>query len=775
MSAIKPLNPSFLLFGLILLVGVHASAAASGFSGTMSGSWWNPERNGEGQFMTFEQVGSRQVAILAYFTYDDQGRARWLVGNIDFNANSTQLTIPMLTARGPRFGIGFDPEETQIEAAGTAHLTFIDCGRIGFRYQDDGETLEFELQRLVGPLDGTDCDGALQQAETGDLNGALTGAWWDPARSGEGQFLSLERLGDRTVAMFFYFTFDDDGNPTWKIGNADIEPGAKRLRVSLVTGSGARFGNAFSSADVTLEPAGMVHLDPTGCDGLRLRFEDTTSFGLNLDRLGGALIDLPCPTPSVELSATDLALIDLIDAQGLTGDPSAGRELPGPDAPLAELGELLFFSKRLSTGLDVACASCHHPALGGADRLAISVGINALEPDLLGPGRRTAVGELSVHRNAISFFNTGLMDRGLLWDSRIESLTGAPGLNGSVGGIRTPDTPIGEADPNAGANLLTAQARLPVTVPAEMRGNALQGSSDEEVRRYLAERLGNYGEGQGVLPGGQWLSQFQQAFNSDAGAEELITFGNIALAIGEYQRSAVFVENPWSQYVRGDFSAIDEQAKRGALLFFRPIEQGGMHCVRCHSGDLFSNQGHHRVGFPQIGPGFGDGIAGDFGRTRETGASTDLHAFRTPSLLNVELTAPYGHTGAYTSLNQVAAHYFNPSGTAFGPILNQAWCGIPPFDTQPDCATHADTVLANLRATLDSLAAARQDHPDTEMPQIPVELSNQENFDAVVAFLKTLTDPCLTDRDCYSRWIPQPEQAPDAQQLNAIDRNGNAL
>ncbi len=764
------------LCGLVSLVTASGTAMAAGFNGVMSGTWWNPERDGEGQFIAFEQVGERQVAILAYFTYDDEGQARWLMGNVDFESPSTVLTIPMLSARGPRFSIGFDPDEVQTEPAGTVHLSFVDCGRMNFRYESDEELLDFDLQRLVGPLEGTDCNGALSSRSSQSFNGSLSGAWWHPSRSGEGQFLSVETVGQRTVASVYYFTYDADGQPTWKVGNVDIAADARQVNIPLVTGAGARFGSDFSSADVRIEQAGMARLDATGCDGLRLRFEGGKSFGLNLERLAGPLVDLPCPVPQTEMTDLDRALIDLIDENGLTGDASVGRDLPGPDESLAVLGARLFFSKSLSTNLDVACASCHHPALAGADGLAVSVGVDAMNPDVVGPGRRTFDGELQVARNAISFFNTALWDRGVLWDSRVESLTAAFGLNGSEGGIRTPDSPLGEADPDAGPNLLAAQARLPVTVPAEMRGSALPGLTDEDVRRYLAARLGNYGEGQGLLPPSDWLEQFQQAFDSDAGAEELINFDNIALALGEYQRSAVFVENPWSQYVRGDFSAIDEQAKRGALLFYRTVEEGGMHCVRCHSGDLFSNQQHHRVGFPQVGPGFGDEKqADDLGRARISAASDERHAFRTPSLLNVELTAPYGHSGVYSRLSQVAGHYFNPTGTAFGQVSTRGWCDIPPFDTQPDCAGRSDVVLENLRETLDSLATARAESPETEMPQIPVELSDQENFDAVVAFLRTLTDPCLKDRDCYGRWIPEQDDAPDAMQLNAIDQNGNPL
>ena len=762
---------------LIALGMLHGAAAAAGFDGTMSGSWWNPERSGEGQFLTFEQAGDRQVAMLAYFTYDDQGQARWLVGNIDFSAGSSELSIPMITARGPRFGMGFEPEAIEIDNAGTAELTFIDCGRIAFRYEDEGETLDFDLVRLIGPLEDADCAQAAAGASVEPLNGALSGAWWDPARGGEGQFLSVETLGDQTIAMFYYFTYNDNGDPTWRVGSANIAPNADRLQVGLVTGTGARFGSAFSSADVALEPAGTVRLSATACAGLRMRFEGEVSFGLNLSRLGGPLIDLPCPTPPPEIRASDLALLELIEANDLSGDPSAGRDLPGPDAPLVELGKKLFFSKTLSADLDVACASCHHPALGGADGLSISIGVDAANPDLVGPGRRTADGEIHVHRNAISFFNSGLLDRGLLWDSRVESLTGTPGLNGSEGGIRTPASPLGVADPDAGPNLLSAQARLPVVTRDEMRGDALPGRSADEVRDYLAQRLGNYGEGQGLLPESAWLNSFQAAFGSTGEAEELITFSNIALALGEYQRSAVFVESPWSEYVRGDLDAIDTAAKRGAMLFFGTVEEGGMNCVRCHSGDLFTNESHRRVGFPQIGPGFGDGDdnSDDFGRSRETGDPADQNAFRTPTLLNLTRTAPYGHTGAYRTLSQIAGHYFNPTGTATGPLLSRLWCELPPFDTQPDCEARAEAVLANTNATLDSMRATREEDPDISMPQIPNDFSTQENFDDLVAFLETLTDPCLTDPACYSRWIPGADKAPDDFQLNAVDRDGEPL
>jgi cytochrome c peroxidase len=56
---------------------------------------------------------------------------------------------------------------------------------------------------------------------------------------------------------------------------------------------------------------------------------------------------------------------------GLTGDLLAGRSLPDIGDPLAQLGRDLFFTKGLGGDMEVACVTCHHPNLGGADNIAL--------------------------------------------------------------------------------------------------------------------------------------------------------------------------------------------------------------------------------------------------------------------------------------------------------------------------------------------------------------------------------------------------------------------
>ncbi|MEW5250656.1 cytochrome-c peroxidase [Microbulbifer sp. 2201CG32-9] len=392
-------------------------------------------------------------------------------------------------------------------------------------------------------------------------------------------------------------------------------------------------------------------------------------------------------TQSVGEDSPEAELRELVSAKGLSGDPAEGRVLPTIDDPVAQLGMKLFFSKALGGDMNVACVSCHHPVLGGGDDLSLPIGVDAEIVDLLGPGRFHSMagehfdGGPTVPRNAPSTFNIGLWDQVLFHDGRLESLGKTAGVNGDDNrGIRTPDVSFGEADPEAGDNLAVAQARFPVTSPEEMKDfGAMAGTTNAEVRAFLAQRIGGYGTPPGgTLSPNEWLLEFQAAFNDvDSTPEELVTFENITKAIAAYERSQVFVETPWKAYVQGDSSAISDSAKRGALVFFRSIGEGGADCASCHSGDFFTDEQFHVVAMPQIGRGKGDGTYGDddFGRFRETGDEKDKYAFRTPTLLNTTVTGPWGHAGGYTSLAAAVRHHLNPR-PHWMPMIGHSWIQI---------------------------------------------------------------------------------------------------
>ena len=342
--------------------------------------------------------------------------------------------------------------------------------------------------------------------------------------------------------------------------------------------------------------------------------------GFAITIIASCMSIVACSDPSTGVNSN--SLIALAKSTGITGDPTTGRTLPSITDPKAQLGKKLFFTKGLGGNVDSACVTCHHPTLGGGDNLSLPIGVGSETPDLLGVGRfhssdpavyeEDKGGEFdggpTVPRNAPTTFNIALWDQVLFHDGRVESLGKEANENGASGaGIRTPDSAFGIADPDAGENLTAAQARFPVTSNEEMRGFEVGQTSRGAIRDLLALRLA-----------GTWGDEFINAFGDAA-----ITYPLIAEAIGEYERSQIFVDTPWKKFIEGDKDAISESAKRGAMKFFDTAENGGANCVSCHSGDFFTNEKFHVTAAPQIGRGKGNDNGtlknDDFGRFRETG------------------------------------------------------------------------------------------------------------------------------------------------------------
>jgi len=449
---------------------------------------------------------------------------------------------------------------------------------------------------------------------------------------------------------------------------------------------------------------------------------------------------------------------------GVPANPLAGRPVASIEDPVAQLGRDLFFTKALGGDYDAACATCHHPALGGGDALSLPIGVHALHPDVLGPGRLHRMGwpgydgGPTVPRNAPTTFNLVLLDAVLFHDGRIESLVPHAGAHGAgPEGIRTPDVPFGTADPAAGNTLASAQARFPVTSAEEMRGFDFEaGQGTDVVREHLACRLGDYGVGANELPAPRWESRFRQVFDRlTEPVEEVVTFDFVAEAIARYELSQVFLDSPFQRFVEGDDDALSDAALRGAELFFTPRSAGGAGCADCHNGPALTDERFHVLAVPQIGRGKGDGLDGrhDFGRARVTNLGADQFAFRTPSLLNVAVTGPYGHDGAYENLEAMVRHHLDPAAAvaAYGEHL----------PSQPGIQT--DGWEERTQMILERVS----------LP--PLDLDDDEVAD-LLAFLEALTDPCVEDRACLAPWIPDPDAPdPDGFRLDAIDPEGNPL
>lgn len=276
------------------------------------------------------------------------------------------------------------------------------------------------------------------------------------------------------------------------------------------------------------------------------------------------------------------------------------------------LGDKLFNDKRLSVDDSTSCATCHDPKAGFVDHKTTSEGVGKQK------GQRNSPTVLNAMFNATQF-----------WDGR--------------------------------AATLEAQAKLPILNPIEMGQK-----SPEDVVAKLRK-----------IP--EYVEAFRKVFGRDVDYEDLAT------AIAAFERTQFSGDAPFDRYINGDENAIDAAAKRGWALF-----NGKGRCNTCHAGNavqpLFSDQKFHNIGiaaqkqdFPQLArEALSIVVAGDqkqidelaletkfseLGRFLVTKQVNDIGAFKTSTLRNIAITAPYMHDGSVATLWDVMDHY-NKAGVA---------------------------------------------------------------------------------------------------------------
>ncbi len=337
-----------------------------------------------------------------------------------------------------------------------------------------------------------------------------------------------------------------------------------------------------------------------------------------------------------------------------------------PSAELVELGRMLFFDKVISGNRNISCATCHHPEHGTSDGVALSFGEG---PTGLGPERQTGGQvENSVHgrvpRNSPALFNLGAKEFTTFFhDGRVQ--VDAEG-NYESGFI----TPAKWKFPKGLDSALAAQAMFPPTSPIEMAGNQGENEvADARARKMLAGDRGVWAAlGQRLRDNAEYVELFRAAFPNEVRSADDVDYVRAANAIAAFEATAFRAdESPFDEYLRGE-AQLSAPATRGMELFY-----GKANCASCHSGTFQTDQQFHAIAMPQIGPGKEDGsdssywsgegeraFVEDMGRSTVTGRSEDAFRFRTPSLRNVALTGPWGHDGAYDSLEDVVRHHLNP-------------------------------------------------------------------------------------------------------------------
>ena len=149
-------------------------------------------------------------------------------------------------------------------------------------------------------------------------------------------------------------------------------------------------------------------------------------------------------------------------------------------------------------------------------------------------------------------------------------------------------------------------------------------------------------------------------------------------AIGSYVRSLVYLNSRFDQYMCGDHSALSQSEIDGFNLFM-----GKARCATCHYLPIFNgafpprfvNADAEIIGVPQTAAG--KTLDPDRGRFAIIPDSSQLHAFKTPTVRNAARTAPYMHNGAFPTLESVIDFYDRGGGAGLGlPVPNQTL----PFD-----------------------------------------------------------------------------------------------
>jgi cytochrome c peroxidase len=366
---------------------------------------------------------------------------------------------------------------------------------------------------------------------------------------------------------------------------------------------------------------------------------------------------------------------------------------------------------------NVSCATCHELTRSGTD-------ISSL------PGH-VSVGAGVTDVNAPPTINAARR-RTLFWNGRMESLWGLHGL-------------VGEADTTMNGTRLQTAHILATRYGAEVQavfGDLLDPDWRARIATFPAQ--GKPGRVEGCQPGDP-DEPAQDAFDCLPPADRDLATAMLVIwakALAAFGRRLESRDSPFDRFVAAGPGSlhISESARRGARLFV-----GKASCIDCHSGPLFTDEDFHNLGVPQTGtavPTLADCVAGsvcdcvagrgclpwgrfygiswqndptvswpalvaryrdDAGpRVRRAPPALDERlkgAWRTPSLRDVALTAPYMHDGAYRTLEEVIWHY-NTAGGAVGGFA----VGTPSVKLKPLGLDAAE--VSDLAAFLQTLTGA---------------------------------------------------------------------
>jgi cytochrome c peroxidase len=206
------------------------------------------------------------------------------------------------------------------------------------------------------------------------------------------------------------------------------------------------------------------------------------------------------------------------------------------------------------------------------------------------------------------------------------------GIAGQMGGRRSPPVSNSAYNPlqfwDGRSPSLEDQAKGPIQNPIEM------GNTHQAMIRTVAD-----------IPG--YVEEFRRVFGQGP-----ITVQQVADAIAAFERTVVTTDSKFDRYARGDHAALTKLEKQGLEVF-----NGKGHCSACHWGANFSDGRFHNLGVPAADP-----KNPDQGRYAVTKNPADMGAFKTPTMRDASLRAPYLHDGSEKTLESVIDFYNRGAG-----------------------------------------------------------------------------------------------------------------
>ncbi|MEO9502398.1 MAG: cytochrome c peroxidase [Nonlabens ulvanivorans] len=178
------------------------------------------------------------------------------------------------------------------------------------------------------------------------------------------------------------------------------------------------------------------------------------------------------------------------------------------------------------------------------------------------------------------------------------------------------------------------------------QGLEIQGMVGQDTHRLQIDE--NFADTYG------YKEMFDRAF-SNTQSFERYSRKTAALALAAFNRTLLSNRAPWQDYLKGDYAALSEREKRGAILF-----TGKADCMNCHTGPALKDQDFHAFGFGHFDDSNDAVVLDDAnfdnvkkGRGGFTNNPSDDYKFKTPTLYNLRDANFYGHGGTFNSIEEV--------------------------------------------------------------------------------------------------------------------------